>query len=187
MPVSKASPTAEIRPIGTTRAIAIAKASGITPGFELTLPIDPTGVYTAQIFPADLNRQRTIHIDQYSGEPLVDLGYRDSGWIGRWVDYGVNIHMGQEWGRFNQLLMLAGVLLLAISSVAAVVMWWKRRPSGRLGVPPMPVDKRIYRVLWVIAAVFGVLFPISGLAIVAMVALDLLLIRTVKPLRLFFS
>jgi uncharacterized iron-regulated membrane protein len=187
MPLSKGDTAHILHPIGIDKAIAIAKDAGITPGFELTLPTDATGVYTAQIFPADLYRQRTIHIDQYSGERLVDLGYRDSGWIGRWVDYGVNIHMGQEWGRLNQLLMSAGVILLILSSVAAVVMWWKRRPKGRLGVPPQPTDKRVYRILWLIAIVFGVLFPVSGIAILAMIAVDLLVIRTVPALRRVFS
>ena len=38
-----------------------------------------------------------------------------------------------------------------------------------------------------IAAVFGVLFPLTGLTILAMIVLDQCVIRTVPPLRRFFS
>ena len=64
---------------------------------------------------------------------------------------------------------------------------WKRRPQGRLGVPPQPENKRVYIVLRSVAVVVGLLFPLTGLAIVVMLALDLLLIRWVPPLRRAFA
>jgi uncharacterized iron-regulated membrane protein len=66
-------------------------------------------------------------------------------------------------------------------------MWWKRRPSGRLGVPPMPPQKSVYVGLWLIAIVFGMAFPLTGAAIVAMLLFDQLLVRFVPSLRRFFS
>ena len=95
--------------------------------------------------------------------------------------------MGQEFGLANQLLMLATCLAIILSSVAALVMWLKRRPAGRLGVPPYPTSRRVYGALWAMAIAFGVLFPLSGLLIVAMLAVDLLLVRNVAPLRRAFS
>eukprot|EP01037_Dinobryon_pediforme_P031005 gene31005-35310_t len=41
------------QPIGVDKAVAIAKDLGIVAGFELTLPADAEGVYTAQVFPDD--------------------------------------------------------------------------------------------------------------------------------------
>jgi uncharacterized iron-regulated membrane protein len=66
-------------------------------------------------------------------------------------------------------------------------MWWKRRPSGRIGVPPAPREKRIYIGLWAIAAVFGVLFPLTGITILAMILIDQFVIRFVPPLRRLLS
>ena len=162
-------------------------AAGMLPGYELSPPSGETGVYTAAIYPADLDYERTIHIDQYSGERLVDIAYGDYPATGKAIEWSINLHKGQQWGLFNQLLMLATCFLVIAMSVSGVVMWWKRRPAGRIGVPPAPRETRIYLGLWAIAAVFGVLFPLTGITILAMIVLDQCVIRTVPPLRRFFS
>ena len=115
------------------------------------------------------------------------MGFADYGVIAKSIEVGTDLHMGLLFGRFSQILMLLAAFCVLLSSVTAVVMWWKRRPNGRLGVPPYPVQRRIYVVLWAIAIVFGVLFPISGLAISAMIGIDLLLIRNIPPLRRAFT
>ncbi|MDX3928772.1 MAG: PepSY domain-containing protein [Shinella sp.] len=182
-----AAPAGTPSPIGLDRAIEIADAAEIMPGYEVAVPRGETGVYTAAIYPEDLAFERTMHIDQYSGKPLVDISWSQYPPLGRAIEWGINVHMGQEWGLFNQLLMLATCLAIILSSVAAAVMWWKRRPEGRLGVPPAPREKAIYAGLWLIAVVFGIAFPLTGLAIVAMIVLDLTVIRFVPPLRRVFS
>ena len=174
-------------PITLDDAVASAHALGIARGFEMAVPGDATGVYTAAIYPADLGRVRTIHLDQYTGRPLVDIGFADYGPVAKAVEFGINVHMGQQWGLANQIVMLLTCLAIVVSSVAAVVMWWKRRPAGRVGVPPGPAETRAYRALWVAAAAVGLAFPMTGLAVVAMLALDLLVIRTVPPLRRAFG
>lgn len=176
-----------LQPIGLDRAVEIAREKGMAPRFEVTPPADATGVYSAAIFPDDLSKVRTIHMDQYTGAPIVDIGYADYGSLAKLAELGINLHMGQEFGLANQLLMLATCLAIILSSVAAVVMWLKRRPSGRMGVPPYPTSRRVYAALWTMAVVFGLLFPLSGLLLLAMVALDILLIRNIPPLRHAFS
>ncbi|CZT36878.1 PepSY-associated TM helix domain-containing protein [Rhizobium sp. 9140] len=174
-------------PLGIDRIVEIAHARGMAAGYEVTLPTDAAGVFTTAVYPDDLSQVRTIHIDQYSGQPLVDIGYADYGPVAKLTEFAINIHMGQEFGLLNQLLMLATCFAIILSSVAAVVMWLKRRPSGRLGVPPYPASRRVYGVLWGMAVVFGVLFPLSGLLLVVMIALDVLLIRRVPALRRVFA
>jgi uncharacterized iron-regulated membrane protein len=174
-------------PIGLEKAVAIAKNLGMSSGFDTAIPRTETGVYTASIFPDDLSKERTIHIDQYSGTPLVDMGYPLYPTPGKAVAWGVNVHMGQEWGRFNQILMLATCLAIVFTCVTAIVMWWKRRPSGRLGVPPMPPSRSVYIGLWLITLVFAIAFPMSGIAIIAMVAFDQIVVRFVPPLKRAFA
>lgn len=174
-------------PIGLDNAVSIANAAGMLPGYEMSPPRSETGVYTAAIYPADLAYERTIHVDQYSGERLVDTAFADYPATGKLIEWSINVHKGQEWGLFNQLLMLATCFAIIAMSVSAVVMWWKRRPKGRIGVPPGPREKRIYIGLWAIAAVFGVIFPLTGLTILAMIVLDQGVIRFVPPLKRIFS
>lgn len=158
--------------IGIDRAVAIADQAGMLPGYELAIPSDEAGVYTAAIFPADLSRERTIHIDQYSGKPLVDIAFGQYPPLGKAIEWSINVHKGQEWGLFNQLLMLMTCLAIVFVSVSAVVMWWKRRPAGRIGVPPMPPRRSVYAGLWLMVLVFGLAFPLTGIAIVVMIIVD---------------
>ena len=178
---------AALPPIGLDRAIAIANAAGMLPGYEMSPPSGETGVYTAAIYPGDLEYERTIHIDQYSGARLVDVSFADYPFSGKAIEWGINVHMGREWGLFNQILMLGACIAIVAMSVAAVVMWWKRRPAGRIGVPPAPREKRVYVGLWAIAILFGLAFPLTGLAILAMIAFDQIVVRFVPPLRRVFA
>jgi uncharacterized iron-regulated membrane protein len=175
VPVSAVAetPSADGASIGLDKAVAIADRAGMLPGYEMALPSGETGVFTAAIFPDDLAYERTIHIDQYSGKPLVDIAWNQYPASGQAIEWGINVHLGQEWGLFNQLLMLATCIAIILACVSAVVMWWKRRPEGRLGVPPMPDGKRVYIGLWGLAILFGLAFPLTGIAIIAMVLVDL--------------
>jgi len=62
-----------------------------------------------------------------------------------------------------------------LMAVAAVVMWWKRRPKGSLGAPRPPADYRVGRGILVIAVLFGLAFPLVGLSMLVMLAIDWLL------------
>jgi uncharacterized iron-regulated membrane protein len=174
-------------PIGIDAAVAVAHKEGMEPGFEIALPGSDTGVYTAAIYPDNLDKERTLHIDQYSGRPLIDISYPQYPALGRLIEWGINVHQGQEWGTFNQILMLVTCLSIILMSVSAVIMWWKRRPSGRLGVPPAPPRKSVYVGLWAVAIAFGLAFPMTGIAIVVMILIDQTLLRFLPPLRRLFS
>jgi uncharacterized iron-regulated membrane protein len=76
--------------------------------------------------------------------------------------------------------MLALCLATILLSVTAAVMWWKRRPAGRLGVPPWPRDRCVAATVTVIVLGLGALFPLTGLAILVMVVVELA-IQALRP------
>jgi uncharacterized iron-regulated membrane protein len=82
------------------------------------------------------------------------------------------VHLGQQYGTFNQLLLIASCLGIVLLCVSAALMWWKRRPAGGLGVPPLPADRRSLRGVLVLLAIGGVLFPLVGVSLLLMLALD---------------
>ncbi|MBP2232617.1 putative iron-regulated membrane protein [Azospirillum agricola] len=159
-------------------AIGLFDRLGLAKGYAVNPPGGPTGVYTASVYPDDLSRQRVVHLDQYSGKPLIDMSYADYGPLGKSLEWGINVHMGQEFGLANQLVMLAVCVAIVLMSVSAAVMWWKRRPNGSLGVPPLPRDRAVLRGLIVILAIGGMIFPLVGASLVVMLLLDGLLSRT---------
>lgn len=180
MPQSSAGAEAA-SPIGLDEAVATFDRLGLHPGYAVNIPATPDGVYTGSVYPDKLAQQRVIHLDQYSGKPLIDMGFDDYGPLGKALEWGINVHMGQEFGLANQLVLLAvcaGIVLLAVS---AAVMWWKRRPAGSLGVPPQPGDRRVFRGLIAILAIGGVIFPLVGISLLIMLGLDWLGSRLTRP------
>ncbi|MCB8889261.1 PepSY-associated TM helix domain-containing protein [Vreelandella malpeensis] len=170
--------------IGLDEAVARFEQLGLHRGFAVSLPGSPTGVYSGSVYPDDLSQQRVVHLDRYSGEPLVDMRYADYGPLGRWLEFGINVHMGQQFGLANQLLFLAVCVAIVLMCASAGVMWWKRRPTGGLGVPPLPRDQRAFRGMLAILVVGGVLFPLTGAAIFVMLIVDWCLVRPLQQRRL---
>ena len=169
-----AAPDQGMTAIGLDGAVAIFNGLGLHRGYSVGLPQQATGVYSGSVYPNDLSQQRVVHLDQYSGQPMIDMSYADYGPLGRWLEFGINTHMGQTFGLLNQLVLLAVCLGIVLLAVSAGVMWWKRRPAGSAGVPPLPSDRRVFIGLFVILGIGGVLFPLTGLSILVMVALDLI-------------
>lgn len=148
----------------------------LAPGYTVNPPQGAQGVFTASVYPHDLARQRVVHLDQYTGQPLLDMSYADYGPLGRWLEWGINIHLGQEWGVTNQLLLVAvcaGIVLLCVSGS---VMWFKRRPVGSMGVPPLPAQRRALVGVFALLAIGGIAFPLVGLSMAAIGVFDAIVV-----------
>jgi uncharacterized iron-regulated membrane protein len=178
MPLSRADQQGAV-PIGVDAAVATFDRIGLHPGYAVNIPTTPTGVYTGSVYPDDLSQQRVVHLDQYSGKPLIDLSYADYGPLAKTLEWGISVHMGQEFGLANQLVLLAVCMAIVLLAVSAGTMWWKRRPKGSMGVPPLPLDGRVFRGLIAILVAGGLVFPLVGLSLLIMLALDWLYLRVV--------
>lgn len=168
-------------PIGLDRAVETFDRLGLHRGYTVAIPSKPTGVYSGTVYPDDVAQQRVIHLDQYSGKPLIDMSFADFGLGAKWLEWGISVHMGQEFGFVTQLVLLAACLGIVLLAVSAGVMWWKRRPAGSLGVPPLPEDPKAFRGLIAILAVGGILFPLVGVSLLVMLALDWAGTRVLRP------
>ena len=162
----------QTRAVGLDGAVAAFEKLGLHKGYAVNLPTDASGVYTGSIFPDDLASQRVIHLDQYSSKPLIDVSFADYGPFAKGIEWGISVHMGQQFGLVNQLVLLAACIAIVVLAISAGVMWWKRRPSGSLGVPPLPADTRVFRGLLAILIVGGMIFPLVGISLVVMLVLD---------------
>lgn len=78
---------------------------------------------------ADPRLDRTVHIDQYSGEVLVDIGFSDYSLLAKAMAGGIALHKGNvSWVNtaINTLLCLVFILIF----LTAIMMWWQRRPKS---------------------------------------------------------
>ena len=77
---------------------------------------------------------------------------------------GVVLHEGKLFGLGNQLLMLAVCLAILLSSASGLWIWWKRKPAGRLGVPPLRHELPRWKTGIAIMLALSVAFRWWGLA-----------------------
>ncbi|KQU67257.1 MULTISPECIES: PepSY domain-containing protein [unclassified Rhizobacter] len=172
-PLPASSPGA----IGLDAAITAFERLHLAAGYSVNLPDGPRGVYTAMLFPDDVTHERVIHLNQYSGQPLIDVGYADYGVAGKATEWGISLHTGRQFGLPNQLVMLAGCLAIVALAVTSAVMWWKRRPRGRLAAPERKDGDRLARSVIAIAVVLGLLHPLLGASMLVAWAIDAALPR----------
>jgi uncharacterized iron-regulated membrane protein len=175
------------QPVNLDSVVAFANANQVAPGYSVSLPQDKTGVYTVSVFPNNPTDERTIHIDQYSGKVLADVGFQDYALFPQAVEMGIAIHMGKFFGFPNQLLMLAACLIAILLCISGAVMWWQRRPAGRLGAPTVPPYSPGWKIPVAIVAVMGLLFPLVGLSLAAVLLLDYLVIARIPTLKRVLS
>jgi uncharacterized iron-regulated membrane protein len=154
---------------------------GMDKDYRLALPADASGVYSAIRMPAQREGQRVIHLDQYSGEVLMDLGPDATGPVGRVTEWGVAVHQGGEYGTPNLLVMLAGCLAIITLCISGVIVWWKRRPAGILAAPARKDGDHLAKGVIAIAAVLGCIFPLLGASMLAVVLADRLIGAIRRP------
>ena len=147
----------------------------VEPGYSITLPTTATGVFTIAVFADDPRNDATLHVDQYTGEVLADVRWQHYSNVARATEMGVMLHEGKLFGSLNQIAILLVCLMILLSSVSGLVIWWKRRPQGRLGVPPLRHDLPAWKTGVVIILALAIVFPLVGASLVAVWILDRML------------
>lgn len=171
-------------PVNLDTVAAFARQIGFDGQFRVNLPSGADGVFTISADSmygdtTDPTGDRTVHVDRYTGKMLASVSFADYGIAGKAMAVGVALHQG-ELGLWNTLLNTLFCVAVLLMSVSGVVMWWKRRPAGKIGVPLYPRDSRIPAGILVIAVVVSILLPLTGLAILACAMVDFLLPRRLK-------
>ncbi|MBX8512016.1 PepSY domain-containing protein [Pseudomonas cichorii] len=154
------------------QVVDIATERGIEPGYSITAPKAAEGVFTVAVFADDPRNDATLHIDQYSGKVLADVGWKDYSLVSRATEMGVMLHEGKFFGWVNQLLIFVACLMILLGSVSGLVIWWKRRPTGGLGVPPLRHDLPRWKTAIVIMFALAVAFPLVGISLLLVWAFD---------------
>jgi len=117
--------------------------------------------------------RREMAIDAHTGAIVRDTSFADRKTVDRVIGIGISAHEGQLFGLANQLLGLTAALGLITLCVSGVVMWWRRRPDGALGIPARKVDGfKIERALATLIVLLAVLLPVFGASLLVVAAID---------------
>jgi uncharacterized iron-regulated membrane protein len=158
--------------LGIDDAVTRFMALGVRRPFAVQSPEGPRGAWAATYTPDQVENVRLVYLDQHSGAVLGDAGYADFGAAAKAIEWGIAVHQGQQYGPVNRYLMLAACLAILALAFSSLKMWWKRRPKGRLGIPPEPEHKSAVLAVFAVTALVGVIYPLTGLSLVAALCFD---------------
>lgn len=129
-----------------------------------------------------------ITLDASSGDITLRKDFADRALFDRIIGYGIAIHEGQLFGWLNQLIGLFTALGLTLLSFSAIVLWWRRRAEGTLGVPPASKKYSVTSAtLIVMIVVLGVLLPFFGISLLAVLMVERLVLRRIPKCRSFLG
>jgi uncharacterized iron-regulated membrane protein len=181
--------TPEGQPVTLDAVVTLARALGFDQRFQLAFPGDETGVWsisrdTMSNDSANPFLDRIVHIDQYTGRILADVGFADYSVPGKAMAAGIAFHEG-DMGLWNLVLVTIFCLSIIFLSVSGFVMWLKRRPKGaaRLVAPNVGEPGPLWKTGAIVMLAVSLLFPLSGAILVAVLLLDLLVIRHIAPVK----
>jgi uncharacterized iron-regulated membrane protein len=118
-------------------------------------------------------------LDAQSGAVISRIDFSQHHLIDRIVGTGVAAHEGHLFGWANQVLSLLTACGLILLSVSALMLWWRRRPSGVLGAPHR-IGRRSYPMALIAAIVgFGLFLPMLGASMIAVGLTERLLLRRI--------
>lgn len=156
--------------VGLERAIAHVRAAGTHEDLRVFLPSEARGALMAYTYPDRPQGQITYHFDR-DGALLASAGFADYGVVAQAIELGVQLHMGNYFGRANQVVMLSACIGVVVLAVSGVIMWWRRRPRGRIGAPrtAQPTPPRALVAICIAAAI---LLPLLAVSMAVVLAFD---------------
>ncbi|MCW1959131.1 MAG: PepSY domain-containing protein [Mycobacterium sp.] len=175
----------------------IAKTENMLAGYSIVPPSDSTedgmtsyGSYTVvNHWPQKLSEQRTLYLDQFSGQTIANATADQDGALSRISSWGVDMHMGTQYGVLTRILATVFCVGLLTSIATATVMWWKRRPAGSAGLPGRTSEiakshtpRGAVVAIGLIATALAVIYPSFGVSLlVVLIAEALLEARRKQP------
>lgn len=177
-------------PIDLDSIAAFGRQIGFEGRFRVNLPGNETGVWTINQDSMSNDSEnpmvdRTVHIDQYTGRILADVGFADYSLPAKGMAIGIAFHEG-DMGLWNVVLNTLFCLSVIFLCISGLVMWWLRRPKGsalRVFAPKTPDDLPHWRGAMILMLAVSLAFPLVGITLLSVLALDYLVVKRVPVLR----
>ena len=137
-------------------------------------------------WPSSIGQQGATYFDEFTGRKLGESTAEQWGAL-QWVtEFGVQTHMGTQFGIWTRLLMTAGCLIVIWNFGTALMMWNKRR-RGTLGIPRRPSRPHIERPVGLAMLALAIFYPLWGASLVLILVVDRFIVQRRPRLRSFFG
>ncbi|MGD9958049.1 PepSY-associated TM helix domain-containing protein [Nocardioides sp.] len=175
-------------------ALEVASDEGLSHPMTVAIPDGEQGVYSVIGYAFhDPTAERTVHVDQFGGQAVSTYGYDDYPALAKVVSQGIGVHEGRSFGVVNFWAAALACLAVVFMCVSGPLMWWRRRPARRAGVPASIGAPRgrlplaATPALLVALVVLGLFLPLFGISVLAVLVLDQVLLRRVPAFRTWFD
>jgi len=160
-------------PLTIDQVIAKIAPYHLEPPVRLYLPSGSAPHWRVRSETQNRPKVRELALDRVTGELIHEDRFADKSALDKAIHVGIAAHEGQLFGLPNQLLGFFTAISLLTVSVSGVVMWWRRRPGGSLGIPaPRVAEFRIPVPLRMAIVSLGLLVPMLGASIVILWLVD---------------
>jgi uncharacterized iron-regulated membrane protein len=143
---------------------------------QITPPTGKDGVWRVENFDRSQPEGRfNLALDARSGSTLFASGWQQYPMLSKATAVGIPFHRG-EFGVWNQVLLALAALAGVFSVVSGLVMWWQRRPRGKLAAPSLP-NRHVAQAplwLWPLMAAMAWALPVFGWSLLAFLGLEAL-------------
>ncbi|MFD0378347.1 PepSY-associated TM helix domain-containing protein [Streptomyces sp. NPDC127112] len=170
--------------IGVDKAVAAARAAGVTESLRVTLPAKGKGYVVKEAdktLPVHLD---SVAVDPADGRIMDELRFADYPLLAQLTRFGIDLHMGLTFGIANQIALAALAVAVMFLIVWGYRMWWMRRPTkdralsvGR--AQPRGAWRRLPVTVLLpfacVTAVAGWFVPLLGISLLAFLVLDMAL------------
>ncbi|MFB6619981.1 PepSY-associated TM helix domain-containing protein [Streptomyces sp. NPDC056367] len=176
-----AAPTADI---GLDKAVAAARAAGVTEELRITLPAKGKGYVIKE-----QDKQVPVHLDAVAVDPadgkvIDELRFADYPLLAKMTRFGIDLHMGRTFGLANQIALAALAVAVMFLVFWGYRMWWLRRPTkertlsvGR--AQPRGASRKLPVAVLLpaaaVTAVVGWFVPLLGISLVVFLVIDVAL------------
>ncbi|KIF02449.1 peptidase [Streptomyces sp. RSD-27] len=167
--------------IGIDKAVAAARAAGVTESLRVTLPAKGKGYVIKEAdktLPVHLD---AVAVDPADGRVMDELRFADYPLLAKLTRFGIDLHMGLTFGVANQIALAALAVAVMFLIVWGYRMWWMRRPTkertlsvGR--AQPRGAWRRlpvtVLLPLACVTALVGWFVPLLGISLLAFLVVD---------------
>ena len=173
-PIHSSADTGETIPY--QQVVDLAVSEGITGPYSLRPPKNESATFWVGSATRDRFQRAEMVVDQYTGEIIKRVDFADNPIVAKAVSLGIGLHQGELFGTANLVINTIAAALGVILSVTGFTAWWKRRPTGELGVPNAPKAALGWGMIAVIVGL-SIILPLVGASLIVAMLLDWLIFR----------
>ena len=152
--------------------VPLVRAENLQPPVLIAPPSQAEASWTARSETQNRPQRAELTLDGARAAVVSRRDFSQRPLLDRVIGVGIAAHEGQLFAPLNQALGLFTAAGLWLVCISAIIMWWRRRPSGALGAPP-PTSRRPLAVgLFAIVVALGVLLPLLGATLLIVWAVE---------------